>query len=244
MTHLTLPTRSSIRPFDGIGDVLAPTFRLFTDNLWLITKLTIVIVAPIEILKVLSAPELEHDWQLQVGTYLLQLLSNVLIAPALIFALMGAMRTGVAPGVNESYRWGSGKLPKLIICAIMAGVLQALGFILCIIPGIIIALALSLVYPIAVLENSSPMNVLSDSKYLTKGHRLKILGAAIVVLGIVAAMNAAITGLATLGSQAYFAFWAIPVAAIISDILSQAPTVLSLVIYLSIRRTLEAGQAQ
>jgi hypothetical protein len=243
MTELTPPPNSSIGPVYGSSNALGPTFRLFTNNLWLITKLTVVIVAPLEILKVWSAPELEHDWQLQVGTFLLQWLSNVLIAPALIFALMNVIQTGVAPGVNECYRWGAGRLPKLIICAIMAGVLETLGTLLFIVPGVIIALQLSLVYPIAVLENSSPMNVLSDSKRLTKGHRMNILGAAIVILGSVAVMSAMIGALAGL-AQGSFAFLILLVAAVIGDILSQASTVLFLVIYLGIRRTLEAGQAQ
>lgn len=240
MTELTPPTNSSIGPFDEVGDVLGPTFRLFGDSLWLITKLTVVIVAPLEILKVLSAPELEHDWQLQVGTYLLQLLSNVLIAPALIFALMTAMQTGFAPGINESYGWGAGRLPKLLVCASMAGVLQTLGYFLCFIPGILIAIALSLVYPIAVLENRSPIDVLGESNRLTKGHRLKILFAAIPIIIIVFVMNAATEVLA----QGSFPLWLLPLVAIAADIVGQAPTVLSLVIYLGIRRTLEAGQAQ
>ena len=244
MNELTPPLNTSIVPLYGSGNALGPTYRLFTNNIWLITKLTVVIVAPLEILKVWSAPQLEHDWQLQVGTHLLQLLSNVLIAPALIYALMNVIETGVAPGVNECYRWGAGKLPKLIVCAIMAKVLETLGLLLCIVPGIIIAVSLSLVYPIAVLESSSPMNVLSESKYRTKGHRMNIFGAAIVVFGLVGLINAVINGLAGLFAQVQFAPLILPIAAIIADILSQAPTVLSLVLYLGIRRTLEAGQPQ
>lgn len=237
-----VPTNSSINAFDGVGDVLGPTFRLFNDNFWLITKLVIVIVAPLELLKAVSV-NVAFDWQFQVGTFLLQLMSNVVIAPALIFGLMKVMQTGTAPSVNQCYRWGVGKLGKLTLSALMMWFLMAVGSMLCIVPGVIVSVLLALVYPLAVLEKGSAVDALVDSKELTKGHRWKILGAGIVVYGVLFASSFAIQLLATLGAEA-FAFWAIPLAAIIGDIVNQLPTVLSLVIYLSIRRTLEAEHAQ
>lgn len=238
----TVPTNSSINAFDGVGDVLGPTFRLFTDNFWLITKLVIVIVAPLELLKAVSV-NVSFDWQFQVGTFLLQLMSNVVIAPALIFGLMKVMQTGVAPSVNQCYRWGAGKLGKLTLSALMMWFLMGIGYMLCLIPGIIVTVLMALVYPLAVLERGSSVDALYDSEKLTKGRRWKILGAGIVVYGVLFAASFAIQLLATFGAEA-FAFWAMPLAAIIADIFNQLPTVLSLVIYLSIRRTLEAEHAQ
>ena len=186
------PTNSSINAFNGVGDVLKPTFRLFADNLWFITKLVIVIVAPLELLKVLSMGKNDYDWQFQVGTFLLQLMSNVVIAPALIFGLMKVMQTGEAPGVNQSYRWGVGKLGKVTLAALISMSLAGLGYMLCVVPGIIVTVILALVYPLAVLEKGSVVDVLLDSKELTKGHRWKIFGAGIVVFGLVFAANWAI----------------------------------------------------
>lgn len=234
----------SIGPFDSIGDVVATTFRLFFNNLWLITKLTVVIVAPFEILKVLSVGEIEHDWQFSIGVLLLEQACNVLIAPALIFALMKVMQTGVAPGVNQCYRWGFSKLGKLGICAAIALVLQALGSMLCLIPGIIIAVQLFLVFPLAVLEKSSPKEVLFDSRELTKGHRWNIFGAAFLVSLFWGAISLSTSIAARFLSEFYLAFWALPLAGIIADIAVQTTTILSLVIYLSIRRTLERERAE
>jgi hypothetical protein len=246
-THIfharTPPTNISINAFDGVGDVLKPTFRLFTDNFWFITKLVLVIVTPLELLKILSIGS-EHDWQFQVGTFLLQLLSNVVIAPALIFGLMKVMQTGVAPSVSQCFRWGTGKVGKLTLAAIMSWFLTGIGYLLCVVPGIAISVLLALVYPLAVLEKGSPVNALLDSKELTKGHRWKILGGGIVVFGLVFAANFAISAIATFVAAEYFAFWPVPLAAIFAEILNQLPTILSLVIYLSIRRTLEAEHAQ
>jgi hypothetical protein len=99
-------TLSSIRPFHDAGDILGPTLKLFFGNLWLITKIVIVIVAPFEVFRILNLENFPDSWQLTVGVILLDHVCKVLIAPALIYALMKVMQTGVAPGINESYRWG------------------------------------------------------------------------------------------------------------------------------------------
>jgi hypothetical protein len=237
------PTNSSINAFDGAGDVLKPTFRLFFDNFWFITSLVIVIVAPLELLKIASAGN-EYDFQFQAGTFLLKWLSNILIAPALIFGLMKVMQTGEAPGINQCYRWGVGKLGKLSLAALMSWFLTGIGYLLCVVPGVTVSVILALVYPLAVLEKGSSVDALLDSKELTKGHRWKILGAGIVVCGLVFATNWVIGALAAFAAERYFAFWTLPLTSVISDVFNQLPTVLSLVIYLSIRRTLEAEHAQ
>ena len=225
-------TLSSIRPFHDVGDVLGPTLKLFFRNFWLITKIVIVIVAPFEVFRILNFENLPDNWQLNVGVYLLDQVCKVLIAPALIYALMKVMQTGIAPGINESYRWGFSKLGKLIICAILSVLLQRLGFALCIIPGIVIYLSLIVAYPIAILENGSATGALETSRDLTKGHRWNILGASIL-LGLVMAVPVGVAEILVFATRD---LWPLQVAAaILSDIFEQSLTVLSLVTYLSIR---------
>jgi hypothetical protein len=238
------PVNSSIKPFNSVADVLGPTLRLFTDNLWFITKLVVVIVAPLEILQVLSVGSVDADWQFQGGTFLLQILCNLIIAPALIFGLMKVMQTGEYPGVNQSFRWGVGKLGKLGLSVLLSWLVIVAGLILFVIPGIIFSVALALVYPLAVLEKRSALDVLKDSWALTKGHRLNIFLAGFVVYGITAIMSEGLKFFASFLKHEYGAFWTLPLAAISTAILDQALTILSLVFYLGIRLTLERKQAQ
>jgi F0F1-type ATP synthase membrane subunit c/vacuolar-type H+-ATPase subunit K len=210
--------------------------RLFVRNFWLITKITFVIVAPFEIFRVLSTRNIRPDFQLSAGILVLDLLCNVLIAPALIYALMQLMQTGTAPGINESYRWGFGKLGKLIVCAVCVWIMVGLGTLLCFIPGIILAMCFMLVYPMAVLEKGSITATLWSSYDLTKGHRWNIFGATFIVglLLITPSLPAKIAASSVVVDNPDF--WPVQVAAMIfGDILGQAMTVLSLVIYLSIR---------
>src|SRR5207245_1994069 len=119
----------AIGPLVSVGAALNPSIELFKDNIWLITKIIFVVFAPLEIFKTLSFSAKETDWQIAAGTFLLGLFCKALVAPSLIYALLTVMRTGFAPSLNESYRWGLSRLGKLIACALMAWVLEVLGFI-------------------------------------------------------------------------------------------------------------------
>ena len=237
----TAETIASIPSFEGVGDVLGPTLNLFIKNLWLITKIVFVVVAPFEIFKAMSLPRLQSDWQLAVGLFFLQLFCGVLIAPALVYALMRVLETGEAPGIAESYRWGAGKLGKLILCAALTWCWETLGTLLLIIPGIIIALNLVLVYPVAILENRSVSEALQRSRDLTRGRRLRILGAGILMFLPVMVLTIAISFVLPENGPV----WQLNVLHdILSDILEQSGTVFCLVLYLSIlRRTLERGRS-
>jgi len=232
----TTKNSTPIGAFNGVTDVVGPTFRLFTENFWLITKICFVIVAPFEIFKSLSIADIDYEWQLSSGLYLLDLLCGILIAPALIYALMQVRETGVAPGVTEAYRWGFSKLVKVGVSATLSWILIGVGLALCAIPGVVLAMCLFLVYPIATLEKGSVMDTLKSSFELTRGDRWNILGSVIIVgiLMLTLSVPAEMAG-EYLISRA-FGFWPVHAAtAIFADIINQSGTVLSLVTYLSIR---------
>jgi hypothetical protein len=235
---------NAIKPFDGVFEALGSTLTIFSKNFWLITKLVLVIVTPFEIFKVLSIGETRGNWQLGLGTFALQIFCNVLIAPALIYAVMKVMQTGTAPGINESYRFAVSKVIKVLVCTVMAWVLVTAGCVLLIIPGIVLFLAFELVYPIAVLEGGSPTEILKRSYAMTDGYKWKILGATFLMSVMLAVASAPVTILVAMLAFNGFAFWPLQImAAIVSDILGEATTVLSLVIYLGILRTLESRQS-
>lgn len=228
---------AGIRAF-GVMHVLGSTLKLFTRHLWLITKIVFVVVAPFEIFKAMNLAEANQDWQTRLVTLLLAATCNALIAPALIYALMKILETGTAPGINESFRWGLTRIWRLAICAAIAWVLQVLGYLLCIIPGIIVSLTLVLVYPVAILEKGSAEDVLKRSSQLTRGYRLEILLAEIM-FGLLALAIAVPSSLLI----ANINWTPLDISmAIVVDILEQAFTVLSLVMYLTLLRTPRQGR--
>ena len=227
-----------IRSF-SIGHVLGTTLRTYLKHLWLFTKIIFLVVAPFEIFKVMSLAQGPPDWQTISLTLLLGGMCNILIAPALIYALMKIFETGAVPGVNESFRWGLTKIGRLGVCVAVSWVLQALGYMLCIIPGIIVSLTLALVYPVAILEKQSTEDVLRRSSTLTRGYRWEILGAEIVLGLLMLAVSGPVSLLIANSNSAPLAVF----AAIVKDIAEQAFTVLSLVMYLSLVRTPRRGNS-
>ena len=225
-----------IRSF-SVGHVLGSTLRIYTKHLWLTTKIVFLVVTPFEIFKVMSLAHAPQDWQTISITWLLGIMCNVLIAPALVYALMKNLETGAVPGVNESFRWGLTKIGQLAVCAVISWVLQFVGYLLCIIPGIILSLTLAVVYPVAILEKESPVDVLWRSSELTRGHRWEILGVGIVLgLLVLAVIGPASLLLGNVNSVPLTVF-----ASIVKDIAEQAFTVLSLVMYLTLIRTPTQG---
>lgn len=223
-------------PF-GLDGAISETFSLFGSNLWLITRIVVITVAPFEIFRALNLAQITDQWELTVWSFFLSGVCKVLVVPAVIYALMKDIMTGDEAGVHESYRWGLTKFAKVSICAIIMAVLQGFGYALLIVPGIIVSLAFILVFPIAVLEKGSVAEVFAQSIELTRGHWLQIFGAWVVVgipLIIASALSAFIIDVST--------FWVAQAAlAIASDIVDQAATVMSLVLYLSLPRTSTGG---
>ena len=223
----------------SVRHVLDLTLRNFGTHLWPITKLVFLVVTPFEIFKLLSLSRAPQDWQTISLTFLLGVTCNLLIAPALMYSIMKTLETDVAPGVNESFRWGLTKIGRLTVCAAISWVLQALGYMFFVIPGIIVSLSLALVYPVAILEKGSPSDVLRRSRQLTKGYRGDILGAEIVLGLLTLVINGPISLLvADMNSVSLSVF-----AAVVNDITVQAFTVLSLIMYLTLLRTPRKGNS-
>lgn len=225
-----------IEPF-SIQTALRESLNLFFGNLWLITTIVVVIVAPFEIMSALNAGDVGDQWEVTAWSFLLGAACKVLVTAPLIYSLFKLLQTGEAAGIQESYRWGLTKIFKLSICAFIAGVFQALGYALCVIPGIIVTLSFAVVYPIAVLEGGSINEIFARSLALTKGHRLEIL-VVYIVLGIIMLVAAGICGF-VIGMVNLFPVTV--VASIMSDVFEHLFTVLSLVLYLGLSRKPDAA---
>lgn len=223
---------TTFAPF-GLDTALSETFSLFATNFWLITKIVVVTVAPFEIFSAINLEKIAFEVELTIWSFVLGGLCKVLVVPALIYALMKIILTGKEPGVHESYRWGLTKIGKLTICAIIFSLLQALGYLFLIIPGIIVYLTFLLVYPIAVLEKGSVTEAFARCLELTRGNWPRIFGAQII-LGLLLLIGSVVGAFFTDETM----FWPVRAAvAIIGDIVNQTVTVMSLVMYLSLPRT-------
>jgi hypothetical protein len=225
-----------IAPFT-VETAISETLSLFFRNLWQITKIVAVVVAPFEIVMALNAGDVGSQWEVTAWSYLLGAACKVLVAAPLIYSLLKLLQTGEPAGIHESYRWGLTKLVKLSICALIFTVIQGLGYALCIIPGIIVSLSLAVVYPVAVLEGGSVSEIFRRSSDLTRGHRLEIFGV-YLLLGILMLIVAGVSGF-VIGTVNLLPVTV--VGSILVDVSEHLFTVLSLVLYLGLSRSPEAS---
>ena len=231
-----------IGPFTGIGSVLSPTITIFKDNFWLIFKLSFMVFAPFEVFKAISIGNIKPTPQAAIAGGFLWVFCHAIVTPALVYSLVQVMRTGTAPTLNDAYRFGLGKIGKLVPTALLAWILELLGFICLIIPGLILSVAFQLIYPMVALENLSPVEILKRSYNLTKGHRWNIFWSGIVIGLLVGVVSMPVSFAVAIFSFPGSFSWGVQAAvqavgSLITDVLSEATLVLSLVIYFSILKS-------
>ena len=85
--------------------------------------------------------------------------------------------------LGESLKVGLSRLLAIIGLAILMSLGIGFGFVLLIIPGLILITMWFVATPACVVERLGPFRSMGRSSQLTKGHRWKILGCAILAIG-------------------------------------------------------------
>ncbi len=116
-----------------------------------------------------------------IGTFLLQ--------GALTYGAVADLN-GARPSLAECLTNGLRAILPLIALSILMGVALVVGFLLLIVPGVLMALAWSVAVPSLVVERTGVFGAFSRSADLTRGHRGAILIIAIVfwVLSVIAGL--------------------------------------------------------
>ena len=106
----------------------------------------------------------------------------------------------------------------LIGIAILVALLFWLGFVLLIVPALIVHCLYYVAAPACVAEQAGVGASLSRSRYLTKGHRLQIFGAAALIFIVnVAITSATASAVIALGAQATTALRAVQIASFVAQ---------------------------
>jgi hypothetical protein len=113
----------------------------------------------------------------------------VILASLGTYAAVWDIQVGRPTGIKRAYGVAWSHAGAAIVAGILAGLAVIAGFFLLIIPGIIVYLALSLIYPVIIAEDSGGAESLSRSWELTKGYRWKIFVAGLVSIAVSAAIT-------------------------------------------------------
>src|SRR5918997_1823503 len=176
----------NLRPL-GIGEILDAGIKLFTRH-WRPLVLSVVgLVLPVQIISALLtasiAPEQfdfttsetgvsdDEEAEFLVGQGIVVLLSfiSVLLATAVCFKAVADAYLGVEPDWRRSLRFAVRRLGGLVGVGFLSGIVVLLGFVALIVPGIWLAVALSLAVPALLLERIGPVQALKRSFRLVRG---------------------------------------------------------------------------
>ncbi|HEX8835393.1 MAG TPA: hypothetical protein VF748_00525 [Candidatus Acidoferrum sp.] len=176
----------TLRPMT-LGQVLDTTFSLYKRNFWLFVGITSIPFLVVLILQVGAAA-------LQLSRPSPQPASPALASGAIVggivfllayFLLAGAAQAatifavsdlylGRAATVRGSFRKVGGKAFRVILVILLVGLTVGVGFLLLIIPGIILFCRTAVAVPASMLEDTKAVGSIERSMQLTKGFAMQI----------------------------------------------------------------------
>src|SRR5262245_30316282 len=168
MTDTTAPTGREFR----IGPIFTRSWSIYAANFVAFTLVAIVASLP---------SQLGGDFESSVGVvrnvvvFVVSVILYFVGQAVILYGAFQAMRgrsVVIGDGVGRAFS----RFFSLVGISILVGLGVGIGFLLLVIPGIILALRWAVAVPACVVENKGPLQSMSRSAELTKGHRWKIFG--------------------------------------------------------------------
>jgi len=170
-----------VRPQAGIGELMGilmvkqsldDSWALFKENVVPISLIVLPIVVPTAIIEVtiqnLFATDSSH-WRQELVTSLISMLVYPIYSVAIIFYI-AAVVTGEKIGTSTLWRLGARFWLPYTILSVLFGLSVMVGFILLIVPGVILLIRWSFASFDLVLNKSKPREALSSSWKATKNY--------------------------------------------------------------------------
>ncbi len=189
-----------LRPLT-LGELLDRVFQLYRSRFGLFIAIAAVAYLP---LFVIQAANLWAPKALSVSATVVLVIGFIL---GLVLRLLGIAAANSATimvvsaaylerpiTLREAYGRVSGMLVRVSLIMIGMSIGIGIGFVLLIVPGIILALMWGLAIPVAVLEDAGLGDSLSRSRQLTEGHRFRVFAIYLLYFALLFALEAALLG--------------------------------------------------
>jgi hypothetical protein len=209
------PPRPPGLPPRSLGEILSGAFEIYRDNAQGLLLIVAVVVVPLSVLSFLLshflfAPDTKDVFVggqtvtitegRSFGLILLASLTAAAIAVIISAVLQAALlraatqaTIGDRVDLDASYRWGFQRFASVLWVSILVGVSVGIGFLLLIIPGIILLVMFEASVPVVVVEGQRGTQAMRRSWDLVRGHFWHVLGV-IVVTALITAVVSGILG--------------------------------------------------
>lgn len=168
--------------------VIGEALRLYRAHWQHLIGLTAVVYVAVAVLSLVAGVALGVFGAVLAG--LISFLATFWTEAALVEAVQD-IRDGRADlTIGETFRRVGPRLGAVIGASILAALGITLGFVLLIVPGLILLTLWSLVVPVIVLEGTPAMQAFGRSRDLVRGHGMRVFG--VIVLGLLVLLAATI----------------------------------------------------
>ena len=218
--------------FPSVGALLLGATQLFFATIPFLAAVTLSVYLPAKFVLQLALEALGVPSDGVVSILSMDfgdLLISSLVIPAVVFGLIGRMRTGgTLPPLAQAFRWGRRQWGKTLWNKFKVEITVALWSLFLIVPGLVAMVKLIFTDIIVAIEADGESEVLQRSRDLSEGHRWRIFAALLPALPI-----SLLQTWATLRALQYSRLAMVPVDGLFA-VLEQWQTVVILLIYLGL----------
>lgn len=224
------------RGYFDLGRVIQHTFAAISRNAAVFFGAAIVLVGAPNVLLAFGQQSLMTASDAAASGFLLMLVGWVLNLVG-VFLLQGMVVKAAVNGFNgkstsfsQAFDVGVKMFLPLLGLAIVAGLATGLGYVLLIVPGIILSVLWSVAAPAVVVERRGVFESLQRSRDLTRGHRWSVFGLLVIYVVVSWLIGMLIGGLSVATGGSFWAgtpsIWvnllAGPVVSILSSVIASA----------------------
>jgi hypothetical protein len=176
----------------NVGNTLSRVFSIYGDQAKVLLPVAFVIFL---LEAIISAVLVEASTALIIVALLVQVIASTLFA-GMVVELVSDVQDGRRDhSVGSLFRAVTGVIPMLILAGIVVGILVAIGFILLIVPGLILLTIFAVVGPAIVIERKGVFAAMSRSRELVSGNLLPVFGVVIIIFLISFVIALLLTGI-------------------------------------------------
>lgn len=176
------------RVFDLYGKHAAPLL------IWAaVVQFGIALLVAVVITIALSGGSLGTGLALGAVAIAFAVIASSVLTGAYLVGLDEAERTGTFPAFGEVWSRVSPRIGPLIITSILAAIGIGFGFLLLIVPGLVLMTWWAVFAPVVVLEGQTGFDALGRSRELVRGNAWTVFGL-VVVIGILTSIGSSIIG--------------------------------------------------
>jgi len=186
----------------SVGAILGDAFRLYAKHWLMLVQVVAIVAVPLTLIQylvtdqlaenvivrgdvgggtieIVAESELWRDGVTALVVFIVSLLVTQILLGAIAWTVAGIL-VGREPSVADSYRFGAARIWSILLVSVLAGLAIVGGFILLIIPGLIVLTHLVCSIPALVVEGKRGRAALSRSWRLVRGRAWPVFGALLV----------------------------------------------------------------